>query len=81
VPAVDGDSPLSHAVLGLLEAIGGLAGELGKELALELVLGLEEDRAQLAEPKGRILVVEVVKALERVVGLRSSSSYWLWSAK
>jgi hypothetical protein len=49
--------------------VGNLAGEVGKEFALELILGFEENGSQFAEPERRILVVEIIETLERIVGL------------
>jgi hypothetical protein len=65
--AVDGHTPLRVLVLGLLEVGDELGRELGEVLALEEVVGLEEDLPQTRRPGGVVAVVEAVEAVELLV--------------
>mmetsp|Transcript_1918 Transcript_1918/g.6623 ORF Transcript_1918/g.6623 Transcript_1918/m.6623 type:complete len:203 (+) Transcript_1918:622-1230(+) len=66
---VDGHAPLYELVLAHLEVVDHLLGHLGNVAPGDEVVRLEEDLAQAALACGVVLEVELVEAVEGVVGV------------
>ena len=69
------EAVLGFLVLGEGEVVEELLRDLGKVSAAHLVVGLEEDLAQLRLAQGVVLEVEAVEAVKRVMGVHVQRIY------